>query len=134
MSLATNHLEVKTMFRREKKCEHQLPISQCEKCYPKFLVSTTVGDVLDADRADGSSKAWADAADKLLEALARDNKFIVSDMVIIFLESADFGLFDYSPLGPVFRRAAKRGIISRIERPTKQALWISKIYRSDMPL
>ena len=77
---------------------------------------------------DGKSQAWRDAADKLLEALARENKYIVADMVQIFLESAGYGLDDYSPLGGVFKRAAKRGIISRIERPTKQALWLSKIY------
>lgn len=73
---------------------------------------------------------WREAAGKLLEALARDNQYIVSDMVIIFLESAGYGLEDYSALGGVFRRAQKAGIISRIERPTKQALWLSKIYRN----
>lgn len=81
---------------------------------------------------DGKSKAWRDAADKLLEALARENKYIVADMVQIFLESAGYGLAeykDYSALGGVFRRAAKRGIISRVERKTKQTLWISKIYK-----
>lgn len=77
---------------------------------------------------DGKSQAWRDAADKLLEALARDNKYIVADMVQIFLESAGYGLDDYSPLGGVFKRAAKRGIIKRIERPTKQALWVSQVY------
>ena len=79
-------------------------------------------------KLDGKSQAWRDAADKLLEALARENKFVVSDMLIIFLESAGYGLEDYSPLGGVFKRGAKKGIISRIERPTKQALWWSKIY------
>lgn len=78
---------------------------------------------------EGKSQAWRDAADRLLVALARDNKYIVADMLIIFLESAGYGLTDYSPLGGVFRRGAKKGIISRIERPTKQALWISKIYK-----
>lgn len=77
---------------------------------------------------DGKTQAWRDAADKLLEALARENKYIVSDMLIIFLESASYGLDDYSPLGGVFKRAAAKGIISRIDRPTKQALWLSKIY------
>lgn len=77
---------------------------------------------------NGKTQAWRDAADKLLEALARENKYIVSDMVIIFLESAGYGLDDYSPLGGVFKRASKRGIITRIDRPTKQALWISNIY------
>lgn len=78
---------------------------------------------------DGKTQAWRDAADRLLEALARDNQYIVSDMMIIFLESADYGLKNYSPLGGVFKRAAKRGIIQRIDRPTKQALWISKVYK-----
>lgn len=77
---------------------------------------------------NGKSKAWRDAADQLLEALARDNKYIVADMVQVFLESAGYGLDDYSPLGGVFKRAAKRGIISKVDRTTKQALWISKIY------
>lgn len=77
---------------------------------------------------DGKSQAWRDAADKLLEALARDNQYIVGDMLTIFLESAGYGLDDYTPLGGVFKRAAKRGIIKRIERNTKQALWASNIY------
>ena len=77
---------------------------------------------------DGKSQAWRDAADKLLEALARENKYIVGDMLIIFLESANYGLKDYTPLGGVFKRAAAKGIISKIDRPTKQALWLSKIY------
>jgi len=78
---------------------------------------------------DGKSQAWRDAADKLLEALCRDNQYIVGDMLIIFLESANYGLDSYEPLGGVFKRAAKRGIISKIDRPTKQALWVSKIYK-----
>ena len=78
---------------------------------------------------DGKSQAWRDAADRLLEALARDNQYIVADMVIIFLESAEYGLPDYSPLGGVFKRAAKKGIIERVDRPTKQALWVSKLYK-----
>ena len=80
---------------------------------------------------DGKSQAWRDAADRLLEALARDNQYIVSDMVIIFLESAGYGLDDYSPLGGAFKRAASRGIIKRVDRPTKQALWISNLYKKD---
>jgi len=77
---------------------------------------------------DGKSQAWRDAADRLLEALARDNQYIVADMVQVFLESAGYGLEDYSALGGVFKRAAQRGIIKRIDRPTKQALWASQIY------
>lgn len=77
---------------------------------------------------DGKSQEWRDAADKLLIALSHENKYIVADMVIIFLESAGYGLKDYSPLGGVFKRAAKGGYISRVNRSTKQALWISKVY------
>lgn len=77
---------------------------------------------------DGKSQAWRDAADRLLEALARDNRYIVGDMLIIFLESANYGLEDYTPLGGVFKRAAKRGIIKKVDRNTKQALWVSNIY------
>lgn len=77
---------------------------------------------------DGKSQAWRDAADDLLATLAVENKYIVADMVIIFLESAGYGLKDYSPLGGVFKRAAKKGIIAKIDRPTKQALWYSKVY------
>ena len=80
-------------------------------------------------KLDGKSQAWRDAADKLLEALARENKYIVGDMLVIFLESADYGLDSYEPLGGVFKRAAKKGIISKVDRPTKQALWYSRIYK-----
>lgn len=77
---------------------------------------------------DGKSQAWRDAADRLLEALARENKYIVADMLIIFLESADYGLEDYTPLGGVFKRAAKKGIIKRVPNTRKQALWYSNTY------
>ncbi len=77
---------------------------------------------------DGKTQAWRDAADKLLEAFARDNQYIVGDLIIIFLESAGYGLDDYTPLGGVFKRAVKRGIISKIETNRKQALWKSNIY------
>jgi len=83
---------------------------------------------------DGKSQAWQDAADKLIEALARDNKYIVGDVVIIFLESAGYGLDNYTPLGGVFKRAAKRGIIKKVDRNTKQALWYSTIYQRDEEL
>lgn len=77
----------------------------------------------------GKSQAWRDAADKLLEALARENKYIVADMLIIFLESANYGLKDYTPLGGVFKRAAKKGIIKKVDAARKQALWYSNIYK-----
>lgn len=79
---------------------------------------------------DGKSQAWRDAADKLLESLAKENKYIVADMLIVFLESAGYDLKDYSPIGGVFKRAAQRGIISKInKRPSRQTLWHSKIYQ-----
>lgn len=78
---------------------------------------------------DGKTQAWRDAADSLLEALARDNKYIVGDMVVIFLESAGYGLDNYTPLGGVFKRAAKKGIIKRVTQRTKQPLWVSNIYK-----
>lgn len=79
---------------------------------------------------DGKSEAWRNAAHDLLVALAKENKYIVSDMVILFLDSAGYGLDDYSPLGGVFKRAAKMGIIKKIDQPkaSKQSLWISEIY------
>lgn len=77
---------------------------------------------------DGKSQAWRDAADRLVEALARENKYIVGDMLIIFLESAGYGLSNYTSLGGVFKRAAKRGIIKRIDAGNKKALWQSNIH------
>lgn len=38
------------MVKQEIKCEHDLPVSQCEVCYPIFLAETTVGEVVDQDR------------------------------------------------------------------------------------
>lgn len=78
---------------------------------------------------DGKSEEWREAAHDLLVALAKENKYIVSDMVILFLDSAGYGLDDYSPLGGVFRRAAKQGIIKKIDQPkaSKQSLWVSLI-------
>lgn len=75
-----------------------------------------------------ATQEWHNAADDLLVALAKENKYLVSDMLIIFLESAGYDVDDYSSLGPVFRRAAKKGLIKRIEHRTKQALWHSLVY------
>lgn len=80
---------------------------------------------------DGKSQEWRDAADRLLEALARDNQYIVGDMLIIFLESAGYGLKDYRPLGGVFKRASKRGLIKRVDKNNKQALWVSNLYKKN---
>jgi len=82
---------------------------------------------------DGKTEAWRDAADSLLYALAKENKYIVSDMMIVFLESANYGLDNYSALGGVFKRGAKNGVISRIDHPTKQALWLSEVYKGNSP-
>lgn len=76
---------------------------------------------------DGKSQAWRDSADKLLEALALENRYIVADMVILFLESAGYGLKDYSALGGVFKRASKKGIIRCVRKTKNQMLWISEI-------
>lgn len=35
------------MPKREIHCEHKLPISECQTCYPVFLRETTVGQALD---------------------------------------------------------------------------------------
>lgn len=79
---------------------------------------------------DGKSQAWRDAADKLLLALAKDHQYIVADMVIIFLESAGYGLENYTPLGGVFKRASKQGIIKKVGVRTKQPLWVSNLYKN----
>lgn len=112
---------------REIHCEHGLLIAECSKCYPIFLQEVTVDDVLE-NRRYGKSAEWRAAADKLLLALAKENKYIVSDMLVIFLESAGFGLVDYSPLGGVFRRAMKAGIIRKVMKPTRQPLYISNSF------
>lgn len=78
---------------------------------------------------DGKSQEWRNAADRLLEALARENQYIVGDMLIIFLESAGFGLDEYTPLGGVFKRGAQKGIIKRVDGAKKQALWYSNLYK-----
>lgn len=82
---------------------------------------------------DGKTQAWRDAADNLLATLAVSNQYIVADMVIIFLESAGYGLDNYTSLGGVFKRAAKRGIIKKIPRHTKQALWASNVFNGNDP-
>lgn len=79
---------------------------------------------------DGKSQAWRDAADELLGTLAVENKYLVSDILIIFLESAGYGLDNYTPLGGVFKRAAKKGIIKPLHRSgKKQTLWVSQVYQ-----
>lgn len=80
---------------------------------------------------DGKSKAWRDAADKLLHSLAIENRYIVADMVIMLLESAGYGLHSYEPLGGVFKRAATKGVIKKVPRRTKNALWVSNVHNGD---
>ena len=80
---------------------------------------------------DGKSQEWRDAADRLLETLAVTNQYIVADMLVIFLESAGYGLDNYTPLGGVFKRAAKKGIIKKVPRASKQALWVSQVWQAD---
>jgi hypothetical protein len=79
---------------------------------------------------DGKTQAWRDGAEKLLIALAKDNKYIVADIMVVFLESSGYGLKNYAPLSGVFRRAAKNGIIKRLDSPTRQAIWISQVKQS----
>lgn len=81
---------------------------------------------------NGKTQAWRDAADQLLESLAYTNKYIVSDMVIVFLESSGYALDNYSALGGVFKRASKKGLITKVERSTKPVLWISKVYEREI--
>lgn len=114
------------MPKREIHCRHNKPISECPEHYAEFLRETTVGDQLD-NRMYGKSAEWREGADKLLLSLAKDNKYIVSDMLIIFLESAGYGLDDYSPLGGVFRRGLKAGIIKKVPMKTRQPLYTSKV-------
>ena len=81
---------------------------------------------------DGKSNDWRYKADSLLETIAYKHEYIVSDILIIYLEAAGLGLDDYSPLGGVFKRAAARGIIKKVARETKQALWHSQICKNKM--
>lgn len=85
---------------------------------------------------DGKSQQWRKGADDLLATLAVENKYVVADMLIVFLESAGYGLKDWSPLGGVFTRARDKGIIKRVDTNGRQALWASLVYRhkpGDLP-
>jgi hypothetical protein len=77
------------------------------------------------------TESWRTLAETILESLAERNVYIVADMLQHRMEVMGLGLSDYSVLGGVFKRAAKSGIIERLDRPTKQALWLSKIYKDD---
>ena len=77
---------------------------------------------------DAKSPEWRYAADKLLLSLARDNKYVVADMLIVFLEASGYGLDNYSAVGGVFKRAAKKGTIRRVNGSRKPALWYSNVY------
>jgi hypothetical protein len=115
------------MAVRQIHCSDGKPISECPEHYAEFLRETTVGDILDR-RMYAKSEEWRSGADKLLMALAKDNRYIVSDMLIIFLESAGYGLEDYSPLGGVFKRGMKAGIIKKVPMKTRQPLYTSVVY------
>ena len=80
---------------------------------------------------DGKDQAWRDAADRLIDALARDHQYIVGDMVVLFLESAGYGLDNYTALGGAFKRAAKRGTIRRVSTRSKHPLWVSNLYKKN---
>lgn len=81
---------------------------------------------------DGKSQDWRDKADLVLKRVALWHEFLVSDILIMYLEAAGLGLDDYSPLGGVFKRAAADGIITKVDRDTKQSLWHSNICKNKM--
>lgn len=77
-------------------------------------------------------KAWRQFADERIEAIAKHNQYVTSDMIVGDLERHGKGLDNYSPLGPAMQAAARKGIIEKqpTSRKSKRAttVWISKIY------
>lgn len=90
--------------------------------------------------ANGKSDEWRQKAHEVIKQVAKDNSIVVSDMVVTALEQAGLGLDNYSPLGGVFTRAAKEGILqktqetqqsTRAKSNSAKTVWISLIYRQD---
>lgn len=90
--------------------------------------------------ADTKDQQWREAAHKVIEAVAKENSIVVSDMVVAALESAGLGLDNYSALGGVFTRAAKAGFIQKTDETqhstrgkshSAKTVWASLIYRAD---
>lgn len=83
---------------------------------------------------------WREAAHGVIEAVAKQNSIVVSDMVVNALEQANLGLDNYSALGGVFTRAAKAGFIQKTDETqhstrgkshSAKTVWASLIYRQD---
>lgn len=90
--------------------------------------------------ANSKDQQWREAAHKVIEAVAKENSIVVSDMVVAALESAGLGLDNYSALGGVFTRAAKAGYIQKTDETqhstrgkshSAKTVWASLIYRAD---
>lgn len=82
---------------------------------------------------DPTSKYWKASAGNLLNELAKKNQYLVGDMLVVALESRALGLDNYSSLGGVFKRAAKRGVIKKTSETnqksnTTKTVWQSLIY------
>lgn len=86
---------------------------------------------------NGKSEEWRTAAHAVIKKVAEQNSIVVSDMVVTALEEAGLGLDNYSPLGGVFTRAAKEGILektsetqqsTRAKSNSAKTVWISLIY------
>lgn len=89
---------------------------------------------------DSKSTQWREAAHEVIKTLARQNSYVVSDMVVTALEAAGLGLDNYSSLGGVFTRAAKDGFITktnetqqstRAKSNSAKTVWISMIYQQE---
>lgn len=89
---------------------------------------------------DGKTEAWRTAAHEVIKKVAEQNSIVVSDMVVTALESAGLGLDNYSPLGGVFTRAAKEGLLSkttdtqqstRAKSNSAKTVWLSNVYGTD---
>ena len=87
--------------------------------------------------ANGKTDEWRQKAHKVIEQVARKNQYIVSDMVVTALEKAGLGLDNYSPLGGVFTRAAKDGLIQKTDETQQstrgkshsaKTVWVSLVY------
>lgn len=90
--------------------------------------------------ANGKDQAWREAAHGVIEAVAKQNSIVVSDMVVNALEQAGLGLKNYSALGGVFTRAAKAGFIQKTDETqhstrgkshSAKTVWASLIYEQD---
>lgn len=90
--------------------------------------------------ANGKSEDWRQKAHEVIKKVASENSIVVSDMVVTALEQAGLGLDNYSPLGGVFTRAAKEGILQKTEEQqhstrgkshSAKTVWASLIYQQD---